>query len=191
MVIVLRLLFAAFLARLRSRSRLEIEILVLRHQLNVLRRTASRRVRVIGSERLLFVWLYRLWPGVLGSVSILRPETVVRWHRLVQIHAHTQAPIRADLVDLPSEPCRWDCIDRPVRGANDHIQTAVRPRDSTAQPPVGRNNSMRCVMPPDGRRGATRRALAHCRSRCSARDVLVVLMRMEHAARSIGVGAND
>jgi transposase InsO family protein len=39
-------------------------------------------VRVIGSERLLFVWLYRLWPGVLGSVSILRPETVVRWHRL-------------------------------------------------------------------------------------------------------------
>jgi hypothetical protein len=33
------------------------------------------------SDRLLFIWLYRLWPGVLDSVVIIQPETVVRWHR--------------------------------------------------------------------------------------------------------------
>jgi probable HAF family extracellular repeat protein len=81
MVAVLRLLLPAALARLRSRFTLEIENLALRHQVNVLRRAAPTRIRPTGSERLLFVWLYRLWPGVLRSITILRPETVVRWHR--------------------------------------------------------------------------------------------------------------
>jgi len=38
-------------------------------------------VRPTSVERLWFVWLYRLWPDVLRSVTIVRPETVVRWHR--------------------------------------------------------------------------------------------------------------
>ena len=72
---------SAFLTRFKSRARLEAEVLALRHQVNILNRTAPKRVRFIGFDRLLFVWLYRLWPELLGSVTIVRPETVVRWHR--------------------------------------------------------------------------------------------------------------
>jgi transposase InsO family protein len=81
MIAFLRLLLAAALSSFRARYRLEIENLVLRHQVNVLRRAAPKRVRPTGTERLLLVWLYRLWPDVLRSVTIVRPETVVRWHR--------------------------------------------------------------------------------------------------------------
>jgi transposase InsO family protein len=81
MIAVLRLLFAALRARVRPRFQLEIENLVLRHQVNILRRVAPGRMRLSGSERLMFVWLYRLCPSVLRAVSILRPETIVRWHR--------------------------------------------------------------------------------------------------------------
>ncbi len=62
-------------------ARLEAEVLALRHQVNILNRTAPKRVRFTGFDRLLFVWLYRLWPEYLGSVTIVRPETVVRWYR--------------------------------------------------------------------------------------------------------------
>jgi len=81
MITVLRLLLAAARLCFMSRFRLQTENLVLRHQINILRRGAPRRLRPASIERLLFVWLYRLWPGVLRSVTILRPETVVRWHR--------------------------------------------------------------------------------------------------------------
>src|SRR5580700_12041740 len=81
MIAFLRLLLAAALSSFRARYRLEIENLVLRHQVNVLRRAAPKRVRPTGTERLLLAWLYRLWPDVLRSVTIVRPETVVRWHR--------------------------------------------------------------------------------------------------------------
>jgi hypothetical protein len=70
----LRLLF-------QSRSRLQVEILVLRQQLIVLRRTAPKRVRLRALDRLLFVLLYRLWPGVLASIAVIQPDTIVRWHR--------------------------------------------------------------------------------------------------------------
>jgi hypothetical protein len=81
MIAITRLLLAAALSFVKSRSRLQAEIVVLRHQLNVLRRAAPRRIRLSNSDRLLLVWLYRLWPGLLRTLAILRPETVVRWHR--------------------------------------------------------------------------------------------------------------
>jgi hypothetical protein len=81
MIGITRLVLAAVLVLGKSRSRFLAEILVLRHQLNVLRRATPSRVRLTNIDRGLFVWLDRLWPGALGSVSILRPETIVRWHR--------------------------------------------------------------------------------------------------------------
>jgi len=81
MITVLRLLLAAARSCFTSRLWLQTENLVLRHQINILRRTAPSRVRPTSGERLWFVWLYRLWPDVLRSVTIVRPETVVRWHR--------------------------------------------------------------------------------------------------------------
>src|SRR5947207_7115013 len=65
----------------KSRWWLEAEILVLRHQLNVLQQRAPRRVHLRWADRALFIWLYRRCPRILKAISILRPETVVRWHR--------------------------------------------------------------------------------------------------------------
>ena len=62
-------------------SRLEAEILVLRHQLNVLRRKAPKQLAFRSIDRLVFAGLYRLVPGVLEALKILKPCTVIRWHR--------------------------------------------------------------------------------------------------------------
>jgi hypothetical protein len=59
---------------------LQAEILVLRHQLNVLRRRSPKRVPVGNIDRLLFVGLYCFSPKVLDALKILKPETVLRWH---------------------------------------------------------------------------------------------------------------
>jgi transposase InsO family protein len=65
----------------RSRGSLEAEVIALRQQLNVLRRNAPKRPALSMFDRLILVWLYRFAPSVLGSVAIVRPETIVRWHR--------------------------------------------------------------------------------------------------------------
>src|SRR5216684_1236505 len=63
----------------KSRQRLEAEILVLRHQLSVLRE--PRRLHLRWADRALFIWRYRRCPRILDAITIVRPETVVRWHR--------------------------------------------------------------------------------------------------------------
>src|SRR5262249_8363055 len=66
----------------KSRRRLEAEILILRHQLNVFRQRApGRGLHLGGADRALFIWLYRRCPRILDAITIVRPETVVRWHR--------------------------------------------------------------------------------------------------------------
>jgi transposase InsO family protein len=76
------ILLAYALNRLfRSRARLEAEILVLRHQLNILQRKSAKRAAFKSIDRLVFAVLYRLFPGVLDALKILKPETVIRWHR--------------------------------------------------------------------------------------------------------------
>jgi len=66
---------------LKSRGQLRAENLALRHQLNIVRRRSPGRLRLRNSDRVLFVWLYRLWPGVLDSIVIIKPASVARWHR--------------------------------------------------------------------------------------------------------------
>ena len=61
--------------------RLQAENLVLRHQVNILRRQAPGRTRLTNSNRLVFVWLYRLCPSVVDAVAIIKPETLICWHR--------------------------------------------------------------------------------------------------------------
>jgi transposase InsO family protein len=66
----------------KPRQRLEAEILVLRHRLNVLQQhTPGRAWRLRWIDRALFIWLYRRYPRILDAITIVRPETVVRWHR--------------------------------------------------------------------------------------------------------------
>jgi transposase InsO family protein len=68
-------------ASLRDRAALQLEILALRHQLQVLDRTRPRRVRLTWSDRLLWVWLSGVWRGWRAAVLIVKPETVLAWHR--------------------------------------------------------------------------------------------------------------
>ena len=65
----------------RPRAELEAEISALRHQLNVMSRRGAVRPALKPSDRLLFVVLYRLFPSILKTMRIVKPETVVRWHR--------------------------------------------------------------------------------------------------------------
>jgi transposase InsO family protein len=76
-----RLIWCALIGLFRSRAALQAEILVLRHQLNVLRRKSPRRLSFSNIDRLVFAGLYCMVPAVLDALKILKPETVIRWHR--------------------------------------------------------------------------------------------------------------
>jgi hypothetical protein len=72
----------AFLGhRFCSRAVLELENLALHHQLLVLRRQRPGRLRLFTFDRLLWVWLYRLWPRCLEVMVLVKPATVIQWHR--------------------------------------------------------------------------------------------------------------
>ena len=75
--LVLNLLAAVF----KSKSRLEAENAALRQQLIVLQRRVRDRARFNNGDRLFFVQLYRWFPSILSAMLIIRPETLVRWHR--------------------------------------------------------------------------------------------------------------
>ncbi len=66
---------------IQSKSRLEAENVALRHQLIVLRRKVQGRVRLTNNDRWFFIQLYRWFPSILQVLTIIRPETLVRWHR--------------------------------------------------------------------------------------------------------------
>ena len=69
------------LRALKSRRRLEAEILFLRHQLDIALRRRPARLRLRGSDRALLVWMTRLWPSLLGMARVVEPATILRWHR--------------------------------------------------------------------------------------------------------------
>src|SRR6266566_9116481 len=78
---MLTLLFS-LRARFRARAVLQAEILALRHQLLVLQR-ASRlhKLRLYWADRVLWVWLSRLWNDWRSALLLVKPETVIAWHR--------------------------------------------------------------------------------------------------------------
>src|SRR3979409_2331195 len=78
---VCSLIWLALIGLFGSRASLQVEILTLRHQLNALRRKSPQRMTFSSIDRLVFAGLYRLAPGVLDALKIVRPETVIRWHR--------------------------------------------------------------------------------------------------------------
>jgi len=76
-----KLILGILSSRFKARATLEAENLVLRQQVNVLRRRTPKRPHLNNTDRFLFVWLYRWFPSVLEVVAIVRPETIIRWHR--------------------------------------------------------------------------------------------------------------
>ena len=81
MLAILHLLMMFVADTFKSRRRLETENLFLRHQLNIALRRAPPRLRLYGSDRALSVWMTRIWPGLLDISQVVKPETILRWHR--------------------------------------------------------------------------------------------------------------
>src|SRR6267154_1310752 len=81
MIDLLKLLGGLLVGLFRSHAAREAEMAFLRQQLVVLQRSAPARLRRRTADRLIFVWLYRLFPSLLEAAVVFKPETLVRWHR--------------------------------------------------------------------------------------------------------------
>jgi len=81
MLIFFTTLLATLSSTLRSRAALELENLALRHQLGVLQRSARKRPRLTAGDRLLWVWLSRIWSDWRSVLVMVQPDTVIAWHR--------------------------------------------------------------------------------------------------------------
>src|SRR5258708_25014283 len=119
MIGLLCFVLAILASPFKSKLRLEAENAVLRHQLIVLKRRL--RVRLTNNDRWFFIQLYRWFPSILKVLTIIRPETLVRWHR---------AGFR----------CYWRRKSRPL-GGRPQIDTELRVlirRMSVENPLLGR-----------------------------------------------------
>src|ERR1700741_3025248 len=114
------LIWSALVLLFRSRASLAAEILILRHQINILRRHSPKRQTFSAVDRVIFAGLYRLAPTVLHALAVLKPDTVIKWHR---------AGFRSVLA-LEVTTSRWptNLTDR---------DTQAYPRDEHRQPAVG------------------------------------------------------
>src|SRR5882757_7475123 len=106
MIGLLCFVLTALASPFKSKLRLQAENAVLRHQLIVLRRRLHGRVRLTNYDRWFFIQLYRWVPSILQVLTIIRPETLVRWHR---------AGFR----------CYWRWKSRPL-GGRPQIDTELR-----------------------------------------------------------------
>jgi transposase InsO family protein len=81
MIALLCFVLGVLIAPFKSKRRLEAENAALRHQLAVLRRKVRGRVQLTNDDRLFLIQVYRWFPSILNVITIVRPETLVRWHR--------------------------------------------------------------------------------------------------------------
>jgi transposase InsO family protein len=81
MVALICFVLAVLASPFKSNSRLEVENAVLRHQLIILQRKVRGRARLTNNDRWFFVQMYRRFPSIMKVVTIIEPETLVRWHR--------------------------------------------------------------------------------------------------------------
>jgi len=92
---------------IRSRAALEAEIWTLRQQINVLRRTAPKQLSFSAIDRLVFVGLYRLFPKVCDALAIVKPDTIVRWHRAgFRLYWRWKSRRRGGRPRMPLKICR-------------------------------------------------------------------------------------
>jgi hypothetical protein len=80
MLHLVRLLIGNIAMHFKPLSRLEAKVIVLGHQLGILRRQASKRVGLSGLDRLSLVPIEWLFPSVAAAVTIIRPDTIIRGH---------------------------------------------------------------------------------------------------------------
>jgi len=138
----------------KSKSRLEAENAALRHQLIVLQRRVRGRVQLTNGDRLFLVLLYRWFPSVLRAIAIIRPETLVRWHRAGFRHYWRwksrsfggRPQIDADLRAL----IRRMSVDNPLWGAPRIHGELLKLGFEVAQSSVAKYMVKRCGPPSQG-----------------------------------------
>ncbi len=81
MTTLIRLLLTQVLSGLKSRAELQSENLLLRHQIEILTHSQLKPVKVTRWDRLILLWLSRLWPRSKRAILVVHPKTLVRWHR--------------------------------------------------------------------------------------------------------------
>ena len=129
MILLICFVLAVLASPFKSKSRLEAENAVLRHQLIVLRRKVRGRAQLSNNDRWFFVQLYRWFPSIQKVLTIVQPETLVRWHRggfrcywrwkiasTGRAVADQVRIARADPADEPGEPA-LGCAAHPWRAA--------------------------------------------------------------------------
>src|SRR6266480_7403348 len=137
MFALLRFFLALLSSLFKSKSRLEAENAALRRQLIVLQRKVRGRIHFTNSDRLFLIQLYRWFPSVLKGITIIRPETVVRWHRAgfrrywrwksrslggrPQVDADLRALIRLELLPQEGDAGSFG-EDGIVRGSASHLE---------------------------------------------------------------------
>jgi hypothetical protein len=116
MIELLSLVAHVVVSPFKTRARLEAEIILLRHQVNVLRRRLPPKPKLTAADRLLFVWLYRLFPSVLAAITIVQPETIIRWHRTgFRLYWRWKSRSRGG---RPKVPMEIQCLIREMSLAN-------------------------------------------------------------------------
>ena len=102
MMDLFKLILGVLASLFRSRAKLEAEILILRQQINVLRRRVPKRPHLNNTDRFLFVWLYHWFPSVLGAVCDCQAG-----------NDHSLAPrwVSGVLALAVAQPC-WQTKDR-------------------------------------------------------------------------------
>jgi transposase InsO family protein len=117
---VLVSLLSTLLVSWRSRLALQAEILAIRHQINLLQRSSKKRISLRASDRILWVWLSQLWSDWRSALIIVKPETVIRWHRQgfrLYWRLKSRHPGRPDAGREIRELIRKMCVSNPRWGA--------------------------------------------------------------------------
>ena len=146
----------------------------LRQQLLVLKRSAPARLRLRNADRLIFVWLYRLFPSLLGAAVIFQPETLVRWHRSgFRLYWRWKSRRRVGRPAVPAEIrdlIRTISRDNPLWGAPRIHGELLKLGIDIAQSTVAKYMSRRRRPPSPGWRAFLRNHTAHI----AAVDLFVV-----------------
>ena len=81
MFAILHIIATVVVNMFKSRKRLEASNVLLRLRLNIALRRTPARLDLQGIDRALLVWLVRLWPDLVDVIQLVKPETILRWHR--------------------------------------------------------------------------------------------------------------
>jgi putative transposase len=108
--------------RFRSRAGLELELFARQHQVAVLRRQRKGRLRLFSTDRLLWLWLCRIWPQALNAMVLVKPATVIQWHRKgIRLYwrwrSMSRSPGRRKLCSATRDLIRQMCLANRLWGA--------------------------------------------------------------------------